>query len=269
MPVHNRIEHTRAFVGCLRKQSFQDYHLLLIDDGSRDGTADMVISELTRVSVIRGDGNWWWAGSLQKGVEWLVAQEVADSDLVLIINDDSFIDEGFLQTAVDILDDPGVTLLLPQAYCRESGKLIDCGVHVDWRRLKFDPPGSLDEVNCLSTRGLFLSMGTFRRIGGFHPRLLPHYLSDYEFTIRAQRKGCRLVCDPRLKLWMDNNSTGYHTVRDETFTGFCRKFFSNKCAMNPLYWAAFVVLACPWRWKPKNLQRIVFRGVKSVVRRRT
>lgn len=241
---------------------------MLIDDGSTDGTADMVSSEIRNSSVIRGDGNMWWAGSLQEGFDWLVARNVPDDDIVLIINDDSVIEPDFLSLGVDILTESGDVLLLPQAFCRESGKLIDCGITVDWRRLKFGPPASSDRINCLSTRGLFLRMGTFRKIGGFHPRLLPHYLSDYEFTIRAHRKGCRLVCDPRLKLWMDEGTTGYHSINGEPFHEFARKFFSKKCAMNPVYWVTFVALACPWRWKPNNLRRVIFRGIKSVVRQR-
>jgi GT2 family glycosyltransferase len=170
----------------------------------------MVAAEIRNASFIRGDGNLWWAGSLQKGFDWLVARNVPDEDVVLIINDDSFIEPDFLQTGVDLMAESGDVLLLPQAFCRETNGLLDCGIHVDWRRLKFEPPLSSDEIDCFSTRGLFLRMGAFRRIGGFHPILLPHYLSDYEFTIRAHRKGFRLVCDSRLRLWMDESSTGYH-----------------------------------------------------------
>ena len=64
LPVHNRRETTRRFLECLRAQTFQDYHLLLIDDGSTDGTAEMAREFISTLTVLGGSGDWWWAGSL-------------------------------------------------------------------------------------------------------------------------------------------------------------------------------------------------------------
>ena len=51
LPVHNRREVTRGFVECLAAQTFSDYHLVLIDDGSTDGTAEMVQAQMHHSSV--------------------------------------------------------------------------------------------------------------------------------------------------------------------------------------------------------------------------
>jgi GT2 family glycosyltransferase len=107
----------------------------------------------------------------------------------------------------------------------------------------------------------------FLALEGFHPRLLPHYASDYEFTIRARRKGLKLVCDPRLSLLVDESTSGYHRI-EETEKSFFRmlkkKFFSVKTPANPFYWTAFILLACPWRWKLLNILRIWFGTMKSI-----
>ena len=94
LPVHNRKEITRGFIECLKTQTFQDYHLVLIDDGSNDGTAVMVKEHIPSATVLRGTGDWWWAGSLQQGIEWLRQQKVHDDDAVLMINDDVSINKG-------------------------------------------------------------------------------------------------------------------------------------------------------------------------------
>src|SRR5207237_231210 len=41
LPVHNRKVTTEKFVRCLKAQAGADWHLVLIDDGSADGTAEM------------------------------------------------------------------------------------------------------------------------------------------------------------------------------------------------------------------------------------
>lgn len=249
LPVHNRREITRRFAECLMAQTHRNYHLLLIDDGSTDGTAEMVKGMIPNLTVLRGRGEWWWAGSLQKGYEWLKERKVVLSDCVLMINDDTEFKPDFLEKGLGILHKHERTLLLAQSYDRRTLEFIDAGRHVDWRRLRFNPAMSLEEINCLSTRGLFLRVSDLMETGGFHPRILPHYLSDYEFTIRAHKKGMKLLTDPALKIWLDSEATGYHELEENSIIGLMKKYFSRKSAMNPLAWTVFIALVCPWRWK--------------------
>ncbi len=256
LPVYNRREITRRFIECLKVQSYSNYHLLLIDDGSSDGTEEMVSKEIQSLTVIRGNGDWWWAGSLHQGYNWLKSHDIALSDLVLIINDDTEFEADFLQKGALIVGGQAKSLLLAQCYDRRSNKLMDAGVHVDWPRLSFTPAAAPDQINCLSTRGLLLRVSDFFEIGGFYPRILPHYLSDYEFTIRAYRKGMKLITSTSFKLWMDENTTGYHHFGpSEKFLDFLKKYFSNKSALNPMAWTFFIILACPWPWKLLHLLR--------------
>ena len=54
LPVHNRKEVTGEFIQCLLRQTYQSYRLVLIDDGSTDGTAEMVSQAIPGVVVIQG-----------------------------------------------------------------------------------------------------------------------------------------------------------------------------------------------------------------------
>jgi GT2 family glycosyltransferase len=256
LPVHNRCEVTRRFVNCLKSQSYQGYHLLLIDDGSTDGTPEMVRAELTGTTVISGHGEWWWAGALQQGYEWLRRQQTAPDDLVLIINDDTEFAPDFLARAVDLMGGKSRTLLLAPSYSRQTGRLLGGGVRIDWRTLEIRQARTAQEVNCLSTRGLFLAVGDFLALGGFHPRWLPHYLSDYEFTIRAGRRGMALRVADELRVLVDEQTTGYHQFDAVPFREFCQNYFSRKSDANPFAWTLFIALACPWPWKLLSWMRV-------------
>lgn len=249
LPVHNRREITLRFVESLLGQTYEKYHLILIDDGSTDGTEQMVRERVKKLTVIKGTGDWWWAGALQQGYNILKSQEVAPSDVVLIINDDTEFDEYFLKTGITLLQGRPRTLLLAHCYDRKTRKLDNAGIHLNWHRLKFEKTETSDQINCFSTRGLFLHVSDFFEIGGFYPILLPHYLSDYEFTYRAYKKGMKLITDPKLKLWTEDNSTGYRNLEGEPMKAFLIKYFSKRSATNPLYWSSFIALACPWPWK--------------------
>jgi len=256
LPVHNRREITRRFVKCLKAQTWQHYHLLLIDDGSTDGTAEMVRDEIADLTAITGHGKWWWAGALQQGYDWLRLRQFAADDLVLIINDDTEFAVDFLTKAVTKMTGMKRLLLLAPSYSRETGRMVSGGVRIDWRKLKFYQTVSPDEINCLSTRGLFLRLDDFLELGGFYPRCLPHYLSDYEFTIRAHRSGMKLQVDDNLKLLVDEKATGFHQFSGLSLADFCKTYFTRKSNANPFAWSVFVAMACPWPWKLPNLLRV-------------
>jgi GT2 family glycosyltransferase len=260
LPVHNRRETTRRFINCLKKQTYHKYHLLLIDDGSTDGTEEMVRNEIEASTVIKGQGNWWWAGSLQQGYVWLKTHKPPSTDIVLMINDDTVFGPDFLEKAVFVLRKRPKTFLLTRCYSQQSGQLIDDGVHVDWKRFSFERPSTLKPINCLSTRGLFFRVEDLLTVGGLRPGLLPHYGSDYEFTIRAHRKGMDLATDPSLELRLDETATGYHQVDDRSILNALKAVFSRKSSINPITLSIFVALACPWPWKVSCWFRILARS---------
>ncbi len=255
LPVHNRKKITERFIDCLLQQTYHNYHLILIDDGSTDGTAEMVETMVPTTTVIRGDGSLWWAGSLQQGYLWLKKQNINDNDTLVILNDDVIFEPDYLEIGIDALQQHSKALIISIAYSNETGKLLDGGIYMDWKNWKSSVvlEHDINKINCASTRGLFMRVTDFLTLGGFYPKLLPHYTSDYEFTNRAYRQGYKLIVEPSLVLHFSEKTSGIYNFNDETsYFSFLRKLFSKKYTLQPFYMSAFVALSCPWRWKLKN-----------------
>lgn len=263
MPVHNRIAITRNVINCLGSQKISDFHLVLIDDGSVDNTAEMVQASLPHVSVIRGTGNWWWAGSLQQGYLWLIRNKVDKNSTIVILNDDTEFDGDFLSNGLAYLQSNRRTLLQAQCYASDRTEIIDRGTFVDWGKFSFDWNINSEKINCLSTRGLFIRFEDFIGIGGFYTTLLPHYLSDYEFTIRAYRKGMKLVTVPEVRLYLNKETTGHHIIDTTSLGGVLYSLFSIKSANNLIFWSVFILMACPPRWIVLNLLRVYYNAFKK------
>jgi GT2 family glycosyltransferase len=230
---------------------------VLIDDGSNDGTDEMVRERIENLTVIRGNGDWWWAGCLQQGFNFLKKKGLCHDDYVLITNDDVVFNKDFLAKGIAILEKEKQALLLAQFQDEDNSPPQETGLHFDLKKLTFSPPSSSSDINCLSTRGLFLKWGDFENIGGFHPTLLPHYSSDYEFTIRAHKKGYRCLTSPELILTPKLRETGRLPIDNSAYFRFWKSLFSIKQVYNPIYQISFVILVCPVRWIPRNLLRIM------------
>lgn len=271
LPIHNRREVTRRFIACLKAQTFRNWHLVLIDDGSTDGTSEMVQAEIEFSTVLTGTGNWWWAGSLQQGFLWLKTHNALSDDIVLIINDDTEFESDYLYNGITVLRDSPKSMLVSNCYSLDSKELVDTGAYkLNWRNLSVSQTNNAEEANCLSTRGLFVRVEDFIDNGYFHPILLPHYLSDLEYTMRAYKKGIKLMTDASVHIHINELTTGYHCFSTASAISSIKKYFSKKSAANPFYWTSFILMACPWQYLVLNIARIWLGAfsffVKSIAR---
>ena len=267
LPVHNRKETTLRFIECLKEQFHKNLTLILIDDGSTDGTSDSVIESYDKTVIIRGNGNLWWAGALQKGMDWIRNNKVNSDDMVLIMNDDTTFEPDFISIGIKILLENKRALLTATGFNIKTSIPEDVGgYYLNWKNLNFIETFDLEKINCLSTRGLILRASDFLDIGRFHIKLLPHYLSDLEFTMRAQELGYKLIVKSEFKINIDFQLTGIRELDyKEDYIKFMKNMFSIRNAMNPVYWSSFVLLRSPWRYKLSNLVRIWLGGFLNTV----
>jgi GT2 family glycosyltransferase len=238
---------------------------MVIDDGSTDGTAEIVRAHCPEAVILHGSGNLWWAGSLQLGLDRLAHANTPNEDVVLIANNDTTFDNTFVERGVLFLRAHPESLLCARLLDPETSVPKETGVHADLIRFVFRTAAKPEEINCLPTRGLFLRFSDMKRIGGFHPRLLPHYYSDYEYTLRARQLGYRCLTDPGVLLRANLETTGYHDLDRLVGMSFLRKLFSVKTPLNPVHRSAFVLLSAPTLLKLPALINVWARALPRIV----
>lgn len=261
LPVHNRKEITLHFINSLVQQDYIKYHLILIDDGSSDGTDKAVFDKVSNLSIIRGNGNLWWAGGLQKGIDFLKKFVISRNDIILFINDDACIPKNFLKTGVLQIINRKNTIVRATQYCDKTKQLINKGITYIPDRLLFEQSEFSKDVNIANSNGLFIKWEDVLNIGDFKPKLLPHYLSDYEYTYRAYRKGYTIFVDPGLKLYLNRETTGFHSPNIFTLPQYIKTIFSKKSANNPIYLSVFVLLTS----QSKNWTKLLSKIWKSII----
>jgi GT2 family glycosyltransferase len=248
----------------LAAQSLEGLVLVLVDDGSTDGTAEAVRAEFPHTVVLRGNGNLWWAGGLQKGLNWLAAQNLPEDTPVAFTNDDVWFDPEYLTRArAELLSLPSQAFLVAPGIFHPSGRQSDEAGITHWAGYRYGPFGQDPErIDHATTRTLFMRWGDLRLVGGFHPTLLPHYTSDYEFTIRAHRKGIALVPAKTVAARFFDETTGLHHNRSRRFADRWRILFSPRFSFNPWHHFFFIWYAAPWYWKVPCWARVAWSTLK-------
>lgn len=264
LPVHNRVAITARFLSALVAQPVDDYMLVLVDDGCTDDTVAIVRRHVPgdRLQVLHGDGNLWWAGALQRAYEHLRTSCRPD-DAVLLINDDVRFGPDFLTNGLRLLAAEPGSCFQAVGVDPATGTEVR-GVVADLRHLQFRAAAPGEQPNCLATRGLLMRGAVFLRSGGFRPRWLPHYLSDYEFTLRLHRQGVPLRCDGAFRAEFDPAATGDERYARDGLRRCWTRAFSNRAKYNPLHWSAFVLMVCPPASAPRHLVGIWGRFARAL-----
>lgn len=267
--VHNRYNITQNFIMRLKTQTYQNFRLLLVDDGCTDGTALMVIKEMPRAIILTGDGNLFWGGALHMAYNWLKVN-AQDTDYVMFANDDTLFENDYLEKALKRLSEYPDALIAGCGMSINTGKQLDGAVHWDYKKGGIEKDlKATDSGNCASTRSLFFTVKSMKKIGGFHPMILPHYYSDYEWTMRAYKKGIKILSFSDIVYIFDEGTTGDNDL--QTLTK--KKLFSKRSCRNPFYRTMFIILSTPITLLPEHMAHQIKRYIgrmgifKKIIRR--
>lgn len=208
VPVFNRLALTREMLASLHRQVGVTLRIVIVDDGSTDGTADFLASQ-PDVVTLKGDGNLWWAGAMDLALRHIRGL-LQPGEFFLFLNNDTRVDDGYVAALVQASQAHGRAVV--GSIVRDAQPphaLLDIGPRADlWRMAVWDiardlspqereQPQEIYPVDFLPGRGTLFPAEVIARIGTMRPRLLPHYHADYEYVDRARRAGFKLIVTSR------------------------------------------------------------------------
>jgi N-acetylglucosaminyl-diphospho-decaprenol L-rhamnosyltransferase len=173
---------------------------VLLDNGSRDGSVELVQSDFPEVRVVRLGSNLGFGPALNEGVRRHPAS------LLVFANNDVLYEPRFLECLLDAAGSGDVTTAGVLLAHDDPGTIDSAGVVVDRTLLAFDYlHGQATEDAMLAASPLgptgaaaLVPLSAFRDVGGFDERIFA-YLEDVDLSLRLREIGvrCRLAPEAR------------------------------------------------------------------------
>lgn len=255
IPVHNRKHFTRNCLLSLRNQTIKNFMTVVIDDGSSDGTSEIIQEEFHEVAILKGDGNLWWSSAINKGVEYALNN---GAKYVLTLNNDTEVVPDFIERMMESSQKRPGSLLGAYALDIDSKLPNYGGSRMNWGGknvqlldiLPHEQRKGLHWVTHFPGRGLWIPSVVFEKIGFFDAEAFPQTAADYDFTLRASRVGHKTYCNFDAKLYSHVHASGDWEYRlNFSLKNYIRHLTDIKGGGNLMVFIKFTMRHCPTRYK--------------------
>lgn len=259
IPVHNRQEYTIACLNSLRRQSVNGFNVVVVDDGSTDGTVDILRQRFPEVLCIPGDGTLWWAGAMNRGVTCALEK---GARYIVSLNNDTEAASDFVHRMSESARKHPETLFGAYILDIDSQRPEYGGSRMNWKEgnvqlLDTIPLGQrkgLHEVTHFPGRGLWIPSEVFTEIGLFDADTFPHTAADYDFTLRAASAGYKIFCNYDARIYSHVYASGDWEIRlNFSLKNYIRHITDIKGGGNLRVFIKFTMRHCPYEYRFRHL----------------
>ena len=188
----------------LESLSYPNYETIVVDNGSRDDSIEVIKKEFPKVTLLMETENLGFAGGCNVGIRYALNH---GADAVCLLNNDTVVDPHFLQAFVDRMQkEPTVGILGAKIYMyTERNRLDHIGGMWNKEKAEFTLIGNraLDseicwdeshEIDYVCGAAFFVKKEVFEKIGLLEEKFFLIW-EESDFCFRAKRAGFAIkVC---------------------------------------------------------------------------
>lgn len=177
--------------------------VIVTDDASGDGSADLIAKSFPSIRLIRWDQNVGFGEAVGRGMA------AATADWIFLLNNDLALREDFCERLIAVLEaqpEPErVFAIGARTLDWATGAPNHGGQLARWKdgMIAQEPFESEDAVEAgfFQAGACLINRNKFNTLGGFAPIFQPGYWEDYDLAWQARRRGWSVLYDPRAAAW--------------------------------------------------------------------
>ncbi len=204
IPNYNGVRMLDACLRALHVQTYDDLQIVVVDNGSQDGSVAFIGTSFPAVRVIRFTTNRGFAAAINAGIR------ASDAPLIATLNNDAVPDPEWLSQLVLALErEPHAGMAASKMlFVEPRGVINSAGICVDRAGIAWDRcGGELDDASEREVRDVFgacagaalYRRSLFDEIGPFDEDFFA-YLEDVDLAWRAQLAGWRALYVPQARV---------------------------------------------------------------------
>ena len=272
----NGLAVTRDCLESLRKLQYANFHVVVVDNGSTDGSPDKLSGEFPEITLICNSENRGFTGGNNQGVQHALE---AGADYILLLNNDTVVAPDFLDELIRVGESAAaIGLLNPKIYFFDRPTRIWygggsfgfwAGVARHWRYRREDRGGRVapEEVTFVTGCAFLIKAEVVRKIGVLDETLF-YSCEDTDWSLRALRAGYRAFYVPTAVIWhkesydVKNNAgrafRDYYNVRNSLLIArkYLRLYHWPTFALRMAYMLARRTAAAVLRREPARLKAL-------------
>lgn len=205
----NRLSDTMECLESVKKLAYPNYEIMVIDNGSTDGSAEAIATRHPEITLIKNESNLGYAAGNNRGIEKALRM---GCDYVFLLNNDTTIDAACLDELVNSAEsDSRIGAAGPKIYLHQKPSLIwYAGGDICFReaisvtrgwfmrdRPSYNRPG---EVSFITGCAMLVKRNAIEKVGSLDPEY-GSYLEDTDWCWRMSQKGFKLVYVPAAKVY--------------------------------------------------------------------
>ena len=203
IPAWNGRVYLESCLSALLAQTYSPLEVIVVDNASSDGSADLVEKKFPAVRLIRNAKNLGFGGGCNTGLR------AAEGDILILLNQDTIVEAEWAKALVEVFQaDPTIGMaggkaLYPDGTIQHAGGYVDkhgVGHHYGYRKPDNGQFDQIRDVDFVTGATLAISRQAFEQIGELDDGFAPAYFEDVDWCYRARHAGFRTVYVPRARL---------------------------------------------------------------------
>lgn len=283
---NNRRDDTLACLDSVYRSDYQNFRVIMLDNGSTDGSVDVVRASYSDVQIVLLTANSGYAGNNNVGIKLALEQ---GAEWVLVLNDDTVLDPACLSTMIRIAtEDPTIGVAGPMVYHFDEPDVIQSAGGILGKYWQSDHLGKneLDQGQYSSPHVVEWISGCailVRRIAIEQAGMLDEdyflYWEETEWCVRISRKGWKIIQVPKAHLWHKGVKRNYEPKPFFMYYGTRNHLLTLKKHKAPLRarvftWFQIIRTIVSWSIKPKwhhkhEYRNAMWKGALDYLRHRS